>query len=165
VLLINPHSGGGKAERFGLAQECRARGIEPVVLRPGEDVVALAEDAVASGAEVIGMAGGDGSLALVAGVAARHRVPMVVVPAGTRNHLAMDLGVDRGDVVGALDAYGAAVERAVDLGMSMAGRSSTTSRSGCTPRSSARRRTAMPRWTPPSARCPVSWGRAAGRSI
>jgi hypothetical protein len=65
---------------------------------------------------VIGMAGGDGSLALVAGVAARHQVPMVVVPAGTRNHLAMDLGLDRGDVVGALDAYGAAVERAVDLG-------------------------------------------------
>ena len=62
------------------------------------------------------MAGGDGSLALVAGVAARHRVPMVVVPAGTRNHLAMDLGLDRGDVAGALDAYGAAVERAVDLG-------------------------------------------------
>ena len=49
-------------------------------------------------------------------MAARHRVPMVVVPAGTRNHLAMDLGVDRGDVVGALDAYGAALERAVDLG-------------------------------------------------
>jgi diacylglycerol kinase family enzyme len=116
VLLINPRNGGGNAERFGLAQECRARGIEPVVLRPGEDAVALAEDAVAGGADVIGMAGGDGSLALVAGVAARHRASMVVVPAGTRNHLAMDLGVDRGDVVGALDAYGPAMERAVDLG-------------------------------------------------
>jgi diacylglycerol kinase family enzyme len=116
VLLINPRSGGGKAERVGLAQQCRARGIEPVVLRVGEDLVALAETAVAGGADVIGMAGGDGSLALVAGVAARHRVAMVVVPSGTRNHLAMDLGLDRGDVVGALDAYGAAVEREVDLG-------------------------------------------------
>ena len=87
-----------------------------MVLQPGEELVALAEAAVAGGADVIGMAGGDGSLALVAGVAARHQVPMVVVPAGTRNHLAMDLGLDRGDVVGALDAYGAAVERAVDLG-------------------------------------------------
>jgi diacylglycerol kinase family enzyme len=116
VLLINPRSGGGKAERFGLAPECRARGIEQVVLRPGEDVVALAEAAVAGGADVIGMAGGDGSLALVAGVASRGRVPMVVVPAGTRNHMAMDLGLDRGDVVGALDAYGRAMERAVDLG-------------------------------------------------
>jgi diacylglycerol kinase family enzyme len=87
-----------------------------VVLRPGDDLVALAEAAVAGGADVIGMAGGDGSQALVAGVAARHGVAMVVVPAGTRNHLAMDLGLDRGDVVGALDACGSAVERAVDLG-------------------------------------------------
>ena len=116
VLLINPRSGGGKAERFGIVQQCRARSIEPVVLRPGDDLVALAEAAVACGADVIGMAGGDGSQALVANVAARHRVSMVVVPAGTRNHLAMDLGLDRGDVVGALDAYGRAVERAVDLG-------------------------------------------------
>lgn len=116
VVLINPRSGGGKAARVGLDQECRARGIEPVVVRPGEDVVALAEAAVARGADVIGMAGGDGSLALVAGVAARHGVAMVVVPAGTRNHLAMDLGLDRGDVVGALDACGPAVERTVDLG-------------------------------------------------
>jgi diacylglycerol kinase family enzyme len=116
ALLVNPRSGGGKAERFDLARQCRARGIEPIVVQPGEDVVALAEVAVAGGTDVIGMAGGDGSLALVAGVAARHRVPLVVVPAGTRNHLAMDLGLDRGDVVGALDAYGEAVERAIDLG-------------------------------------------------
>ena len=116
VLLINPRSGGETARRVGLAQECRARGIEPVVLQPGEQLVARAEAAVAGGADVIGMAGGDGSLALVAAVAARHQVPMVVVPAGTRNHLAMDLGLDRADVLGALDAYGAAVERAVDLG-------------------------------------------------
>lgn len=116
VLLINPRSGDGKAERVGLVGECRARGIEPVLLGPGQDVVALAEAAVAAGAEVIGMAGGDGSLGLVAGVAARRAVPLVVVPAGTRNHLAMDLGLDRDDVTGALDAYGAAVERAVDLG-------------------------------------------------
>jgi diacylglycerol kinase family enzyme len=116
VLLINPRSGDGKAERAGLVRECRARGIQPIVLGPGQDVVALAEAAVAGGADAIGVAGGDGSLALVGWVAARHRVPMVVVPAGTRNHLAMDLGLDRSDLVGALDAYGAAVERAVDLG-------------------------------------------------
>lgn len=116
VLLINPRSGGGRAERVGLARECRTRGVDPVVLAPGEDPVALAEAAVARGTDVLGMAGGDGSLALVAGVAARHGVAMVVVPAGTRNHLAMDLGLDRGDVLGALDAFGPAVERMVDLG-------------------------------------------------
>jgi diacylglycerol kinase family enzyme len=115
VLIMNLRSGGGKAERFGLAELCRQRGIEPVVLQPGDDLVALAHDAVDRGADVIGMAGGDGSQALVAGVAAERGVPMVVVPAGTRNHLALDLGLDRNDVVGALDAYDDAVERSMDL--------------------------------------------------
>jgi diacylglycerol kinase family enzyme len=117
VLLMNPKSGGGKVERFGLVEEARRRGVEPVVLAPGDDLVRLAEEAVASGADVIGMAGGDGSQALAAGVAMRHDVAFVCVPAGTRNHLAMDLGLDRDDVVGALDAFGAAVERRIDLGL------------------------------------------------
>jgi diacylglycerol kinase family enzyme len=117
VLLMNPKSGGGKVERFGLLEEARRRGVEPVVLAPGDDLVRLAEEAVAGGADVIGMAGGDGSQALVAGVAMRHDVAFVCVPAGTRNHLAMDLGLDRDDVVGALDAFGAAVERRIDLGL------------------------------------------------
>jgi diacylglycerol kinase family enzyme len=61
------------------------------------------------------MAGGDGSQALVASVAARHDLPYVVVPAGTRNHFALDLGLDRDDVVGALDAFADGVEHRVDL--------------------------------------------------
>jgi diacylglycerol kinase family enzyme len=69
----------------------------------------------ASGVDVLGMAGGDGSQAMVGTVAAELGLPMVVVPAGTRNHLALDLGLDRDDVVGALDAYGEAVERTMDL--------------------------------------------------
>ena len=117
VLLMNPRSGGGKVERFGLVAEARRRGIEPVVLAPGDDLLRLAEDAVARGADVLGMAGGDGSQALVAGVAMRHDLAFVCVPAGTRNHLAMDLGLDRDDVVGALDAFGEAVERRIDLGL------------------------------------------------
>jgi diacylglycerol kinase family enzyme len=115
VLIMNLKSGGGKASRFRLEDECPARGIEPVVLRPGDDLLQLAEDAIARGADVIGMAGGDGSQALVATVAARHQIPHVVVPAGTRNHFALDLGLDRDDVVGALDAFGDAVERRIDL--------------------------------------------------
>ncbi|HWG12641.1 MAG TPA: diacylglycerol kinase family protein [Streptosporangiaceae bacterium] len=115
VLIMNPKSGGGKAERFGLAGECRARGIEPIVLTPGDDLVKLAEDAIARGADVIGMAGGDGSQALVATVAARHGIPHVTVPAGTRNHFALDLGLDRDDVTGALDAFSDGIERRVDL--------------------------------------------------
>ncbi len=115
VLLMNLKSGGGKAERFQLAELCRQRGIEPVVLTPGSDLLRLAEDAVARGADLIGMAGGDGSQALVASVASRHGVPHVVIPAGTRNHFALDLGLDRDDVVGALDAYEDGVDRVIDL--------------------------------------------------
>ncbi len=115
VLLMNPRSGGGKVERFHLVDECRRRGIEPIVLRPGDDLAALTRDAIARGADVVGMAGGDGSQALVAGLASGHNVPMVVIPAGTRNHFALDIGVDRLDVVGALDAFVHGLERRVDL--------------------------------------------------
>jgi diacylglycerol kinase family enzyme len=114
VLLLNPRSGGGKVATFDLAGEARARGVTPVTLGPGDDLRELAERA-AGHADVIGMAGGDGSQALVADVARRHGIPFVCVPAGTRNHFALDLGLDRDDVVAALDAYGEAVERRVDL--------------------------------------------------
>ncbi len=115
VLFMNLKSGGGKAERFHLVDECTRRGIEPIVLQPGEDWLQRVRDVAASGVDVIGMAGGDGSQAMVGTVAAEFGLPMVVVPAGTRNHLALDLGIDRDDVVGALDAYGDAVERRLDL--------------------------------------------------
>lgn len=115
VLILNLRSGGGKAERFHLADECRSRGIRPVVLGPGDDLEKLALEAVDGGAAVIGMAGGDGSQALVASVAAARGLPYVCVPAGTRNHLALDLGIDRDDVVGALDAFSDRVERVIDL--------------------------------------------------
>ncbi len=115
VLIMNPKSGGGKSERFHLADECRRRGIEPVLLNPGDDLRQLAEDAVAQGADAIGMAGGDGSQALVASVAAQAGLPYVCVPAGTRNHFALDLGLNRDDVVGALDAFADGVEHQIDL--------------------------------------------------
>jgi diacylglycerol kinase family enzyme len=115
VLIINLKSGGGKAERFGLVAEAERRGIEPVVLTPGDDLLALAEGAVDRGASVIGMAGGDGSQALVATVASRRGVAHVCIPSGTRNHFALDLGLDRDDVVGALDAFTDGLERRIDL--------------------------------------------------
>jgi len=115
VLIMNLKSGGGKAERYHLVDECRSRGIEPIVLGPNDDLLLLAEEAVARGADVLGMAGGDGSQALVASVAARHGLPYVVVPAGTRNHFALDLGLDRDDVVGALDAFADGIDHSIDL--------------------------------------------------
>jgi len=115
VLVWNPKSGGGKAARANLDAEARARGIEPIELRPGEDLTALVEDAVARGADALAAAGGDGTQALVATIAAREGLPFACIPAGTRNHFALDLGVDRDDVVGALDAFVNGGERVVDL--------------------------------------------------
>ena len=115
VVLMNPHSGGGKVAKLHLADEARRRGLEPVLLERGDDLRALAEAAVARGADALGMAGGDGSQAVVAGVAAADELPFVCVPAGTRNHLALDLGVDRDDPVRALDAFGPARETTIDL--------------------------------------------------
>jgi hypothetical protein len=115
VLFYNPKSGGGKAEQFKLADEARARGIAPIELRLGDDLEQLVRAAVADGADGLAMAGGDGSQAIVAAVAAEHDLPYACVPAGTRNHFALDLGVDRDDVVGALDAFVDGGERRVDL--------------------------------------------------
>lgn len=115
VLFYNPASGGGKAERFHLEEEARRRGIEPIQLRRGEDLEQLVRDAVVDGADALAMAGGDGSQAIVAMVAAQLDLPYACIPAGTRNHFALDLGVDRNDVVGALDAFVDGGERRVDL--------------------------------------------------
>ncbi len=116
VLLMNPKSGGGKVERFNLADEALRRGIRTIELQPGDDLRSLAAEAIRS-ARAIGMAGGDGSQAIVAEVAMRHEVPYVCVPAGTRNHLALDLGLDREDVVAALDGFTTGVERRIDLAL------------------------------------------------
>jgi diacylglycerol kinase family enzyme len=116
VVVWNPRSGGGKALAANLADEARRRGIEPIELRPGDDLVALVTDAVARGADGLMAAGGDGTQALVAAIAAAHGLPFACIPAGTRNHFALDLGVDRTDVVGALDAFVAGGEKRVDLG-------------------------------------------------
>jgi diacylglycerol kinase family enzyme len=89
---------------------CRLRGS-----RPGDSLAALVHQAVANGADALGVAGGDGSLAVVAAAALAHGLPLVCVPAGTRNHFALDVGIDRGDLVGSLDAFTDAVERRIDV--------------------------------------------------
>ncbi|MFI1524853.1 diacylglycerol/lipid kinase family protein [Kitasatospora cineracea] len=118
VLIMNPKSGGGKVEKFHLAERARELGAEVVLLDPDaqQDVTELAERAVADGADLLGVAGGDGTQALVAQVAARHGLPFLVVSAGTRNHFALDLGLDRDDPARCLDALADGVELRVDLG-------------------------------------------------
>ncbi|HYC80824.1 MAG TPA: diacylglycerol kinase family protein, partial [Solirubrobacterales bacterium] len=117
VLFVNPRSGDGRAVRAGLVAAARERGIEVVEIDPDDELEELVAAAVGRGADALAMAGGDGCQAIVAAAAAAHDLPYACVPAGTRNHFALDLGVDREDVVGALDALGAgAGERYVDLG-------------------------------------------------
>jgi diacylglycerol kinase family enzyme len=113
-LIINMKSGGGKAEKFELLQLCREHDIETRVLQPGDELTELALDALRGGADVVGMAGGDGSLAYVASALADHDVPFVCVPAGTRNHFALDLGLDRNDPRQAIAAFLNGEERRID---------------------------------------------------
>jgi diacylglycerol kinase family enzyme len=115
VLFVNQRSGGGAADRARVAERAREREIEAVILAPGQSLAALAGTALASGADALGMAGGDGSLAVVAAAAAAHGIPFICVPAGTRNHFALDLGVDRRDMASALDAFTDGVERRIDV--------------------------------------------------
>jgi diacylglycerol kinase family enzyme len=116
VLFMNPRSGGGKAARADLGRRARDRGIDVIVLRPDDNFVALVGEAIGGGADALGVAGGDGSLAVVAAAAVEHGLPLICVPAGTRNHFALDLGVDRQDLAGSLDAFGEhGVERSIDV--------------------------------------------------
>lgn len=115
TLLVNPRSGGGKAVNAGIVERARERGIDVVLVDTHVSLESLVEDALARGAEVLGMAGGDGSLAVVAAAALAHDLPFVCIPAGTRNHFALDLGIARDDPIGALDAFANGVERLVDV--------------------------------------------------
>jgi diacylglycerol kinase family enzyme len=116
VLFVNQRSGGGAAGRAGIVEKARDLGIRVVGLDHGHRLAPLVEQEVDGGADALGMAGGDGSLAVVAAAAARHGLPFICVPTGTRNHFALDLGVDRHDAAGALDAFTDGFERRIDLG-------------------------------------------------
>ncbi len=114
VLLCNPWSGGGKVARFGLDERARALGVDVVMLADGLDLEELARGAIDNGADCLGMAGGDGSQALVASVAIEAGLPFVCVAAGTRNHFALDLGLDRDDPPAGLAGFTSGLERRVD---------------------------------------------------
>src|SRR5215472_6836939 len=117
-LIMNPRSGGGKVGKFDLKRKAEDLGAEVFLMdgREPVDVAAVARQAVARGADLLGVAGGDGTQALVAGVAAEHGLPFVVITAGTRNHFALDLGLDRDDPAACLTALTDGVDLQVDLG-------------------------------------------------
>jgi diacylglycerol kinase family enzyme len=118
-LIMNPRSGGGKVGKFGLKRKAEELGAE-VFLMDGPEPVNVAEvarQAVANGADLLGVAGGDGTQALVAGVAAQYGIPFVVITAGTRNHFALDLGLDRENPAACPDALSDGIELQIDLGV------------------------------------------------
>ena len=116
VVVWNPKSGGGRAVTANLEAEAKARGFTTIELHEGDDLEALVRTAIDRGADALAAAGGDGTQAIVAGIAVERGLPFACIPAGTRNHFALDLGVDRDDLVGSLDAFVDGKERVVDLG-------------------------------------------------
>jgi diacylglycerol kinase family enzyme len=112
LLIVNPRSGSGEPTSAELVAAAERLQLDVHELDAGADP---AEVARGSQADVLGIAGGDGSLASVAEVALERDVPFVCIPFGTRNHFARDLGLDRGDPLGALQAF-AGPERRIDVG-------------------------------------------------
>jgi diacylglycerol kinase family enzyme len=113
LLLLNPRSGDDRPSAEELRDEAESRGIQVHLLAEDDDLAELAREV---DADTLGMAGGDGSLAVVADIALERGLPFVVVPFGTRNHFARDVGLDRDDPIAALDAFGSGHERRVDVG-------------------------------------------------
>ncbi|MGV0869102.1 diacylglycerol kinase family protein [Corynebacterium kalidii] len=91
VLVVNPASGDGTGERVLTHVRKALPAAEIVALSPEDDVVEVLESA-AQRAEVLGVAGGDGTVATAAGIALRAGTPLAVFPAGTFNHFAKQMG-------------------------------------------------------------------------
>jgi diacylglycerol kinase family enzyme len=115
VLVLNPRSGSVQVVRDRLLEAAGRHGVQVHEAATPAELVAVARAAVADGADALGVAGGDGSLAAVATVAIEAGLPFVCVPAGTRNHFARDLGLDRADPAAAIEAFVAGPERRVDV--------------------------------------------------
>jgi diacylglycerol kinase family enzyme len=113
TLFVNPRSGKGGPSVDELASAARERGARVHVLGKHESLEELVREA---DADVLGMAGGDGSLGVVAAAAIERDVPFLCVPWGTRNHFAGDAGLDIDDPLGALEPLRGGRERRVDVG-------------------------------------------------
>jgi undecaprenyl-diphosphatase len=97
AIVVNPSAGSGRTSLGPDPAEALRQGLpgaKIVVPDDPSELPDLLDDLATSGIRAIGIAGGDGSINTAAGVALRHRLPLVVVPAGTLNHLARDLGVE-----------------------------------------------------------------------
>lgn len=95
-LVIVANAGAGNALAPAPARKLRDAlpGAHILEVEPGEDLQRTLRRA-AEGARVLGVAGGDGSASAGAEVAAEAGIPLLVIPAGTLNHLARDLGLEQ----------------------------------------------------------------------
>ena len=115
-IVVNPGAGTdsmGTDDPAGVLREALP-GAEVVVLDDPSRLPDELERLAGSGIRALGVAGGDGSINTAAGIALQHRLPLVVVPAGTLNHLARDLGVESIDDAVAAVTTGSAIE--IDVG-------------------------------------------------
>lgn len=93
TLVVNPRSGGGRAGEVAEQVREALPAVTVIELGPDDDVTEALRRA-ADSAEVLAIAGGDGSVAAAAGVAVERDLPLAVFPGGTLNHFAKDIGCD-----------------------------------------------------------------------
>ena len=118
VILINRSGGTAKGDpEIGAKVEAamRAAGIAgEVELLDGAGVAKRAKEAVAGGATLVIAGGGDGSISAAAGAIARSETVLGILPLGTLNHLARDLGIPF-DLDQAATIIGEGHERRIDV--------------------------------------------------
>jgi undecaprenyl-diphosphatase len=112
VVVVNPASGSGTGARvLDDVREALPK-AEIVELKENDDPEAVLRDA-ATRAEVLGVAGGDGTVSTAASIAVESGLPLAVFPAGTFNHFAKDIGCET--VSRTVDAIRNGQIRCVDL--------------------------------------------------
>src|SRR5688572_19405446 len=94
-ILLNPHAGrGGYEETPAVLAAFREIGAQPRVrVVEGIDLRAAVHDLVSSGAKVVGVAGGDGTLSTAANALVDTGVALLPIPLGTFNHFAQRYGI------------------------------------------------------------------------
>lgn len=103
VIAVNPNAGTSNGDTLDQIRTALP-GAELIEMTPDTDLSDLLEEA-ATRAKAVGVAGGDGTVAAAAAVAIEHDLPLVVIPAGTLNHFAADVGITSlDDVVTAVEA-------------------------------------------------------------
>ena len=118
VLVVNPSSGGGKGRKTldRALPLFRERGVDPrvIVTRTGAEVTDVTREAVADDANLVVAVGGDGHLAAVGEALVGTGTPLALLPAGSANDYARNIGMPRKDLVAAIDALLAGTARSVD---------------------------------------------------